>query len=285
MVSILLVSTSLVSSFLERASFYSPYNDYPINFKDANFSDANLRDIHLYHADLGGANLSGVNLRNATLDYVNLSGANLSDANLSGANLESFNLSGANLSGANLKKVQALFANFEGVTLTGACIEDWNINSKTNFQNVNCECIYLQSISFKEENNWIYRDRRPHDSNKNFAPGEFTKLFQKALETVDLIFSDGIDWQAFLTSFQKLQVECGSKELAIQAIEKKPGDAFVVRVEVPPDTNKAEIEKFFKRKYRLALKAKEEEYKKLLQAKDKDIVYFRQQNTKFIGHN
>jgi hypothetical protein len=30
--------------------------------------------------------------------------------------------------------------------------------------------------------------------------------FSKAFETVDLIFSEGIDWQAFLASFQKLQV-------------------------------------------------------------------------------
>ncbi|MFA9202316.1 MAG: pentapeptide repeat-containing protein, partial [Candidatus Nanopelagicaceae bacterium] len=115
------------------------------------------------------------------------------------------------------------------------------------------------------------QERRPHDPNKKFASGEFTKLFQKALETVDLIFSDGIDWQAFLASFEKLQVECGSDELAIQAIENKSGGAFVIRVEVPSKANKAEIEKYFKQEYETKLKVIEDKYQNQLQAKDEEI--------------
>ncbi len=55
----------------------------------------------------------------------------------------------------------------------------------------------LKNIYSEEEKKRIVSDRRPHAPNKIFAPGEFAQLFQKALETVDLIFSDGIDWQAF----------------------------------------------------------------------------------------
>jgi hypothetical protein len=153
---------------------------------------------------------------------------------------------------------------------TGACIEDWNINSETNLNNVICDYVYL-----KEDE----QERRPSDPKKNFAPGEFTKLFQKALETVDLIFSDGIDWQVFLASFQNLQVEYGSDQLAIQAIEKKPGGAFVIRVEVPLDADKASIEDSFWQKY-----------KPLLEAKDEQIAFYRQEmetkrqeNTRLLG--
>jgi hypothetical protein len=154
--------------------------------------------------------------------------------------------------------------------LTGVCIEDWNINSQTNLDDIICDYVYLQNNQQK---------RRPHDTNKIFTPGEFTKLFQIALETVDLIFSDGIDWQSFLTSFQKLQIECGGDELAIQAIEKKSGIAFVIRVEVPPDTGKAIIEESFWRKY-----------KSILEAKDKQIAFHhketetkRKENTRRSG--
>ena len=248
------------------------------NLRKASLRAVNLREAILTQAELVSANLNRANLSEADLFMADLFKTNLIEADLRGAyfvwaNLSGADLSGANLSEADLSKTQALGTNFSRVKFTGACLQDWSINSETNLKGVIADYVYLKANR---------QERRPHDPNKNFATREFTKLFQKALETVDLIFSDGIDWQAFLTSFQNLQVECGSSELAIQAIERKSGGAFVVRVEVPADANKAEIEKFFKRKYGLALKAKEEEYKKLLQAKDKDIAYFHQQNTNLL---
>jgi hypothetical protein len=111
------------------------------------------------------------------------------------------------------------------------------------------------------------QERCPNDLDQNFAPGEFTKLFQKSLHTVDLIFSDGIDWQVFLDSFEKLQVECNSDELAIQAIEKKPDGTLVIRVEVPPDADKAEVEKNLKQE---------------LNAKDNEIEIYKQKSTDLL---
>ncbi len=134
-----------------------------------------------------------------------------------------------------------------------------------------CDYIYLKGSYSEEEKKWIYSDRRPHDPNKIFEPGEFTKLFQKALETVDLIFSEGIEWTAFLESFQQLQAEVKSDELAIQAIEKKSGGAFVVRLEVPEEANKAEIEKYIRQEYDAKLKVIEANYQKQLQGKDEII--------------
>jgi hypothetical protein len=163
--------------------------------------------------------------------------------------------------------------NFGGVKFTGACIEDWNINSQTNLNNVICEYVYLKRNQ---------QERRPHDPNKNFAPGEFTKLFQKALKTVDLIFSEGINWQAFLTSFEKLQVECGSDELAIQAIEKKSCGAFIIRVEVPPDADKAEVEKYLQREYEIQLKAIEDRYRLELNAKEQEIEIYKQKSADIL---
>jgi uncharacterized protein YjbI with pentapeptide repeats len=238
----------------------------------ADLSGANLYGAILEEAELSGISLSGAILAMAILPDANLSGARLSEVRLGGANLIGANLigadlswadlswsslnwanlSGANLSGANLSYAHTSQTCFEGATFTGACIEDWNYNRDTNLNNVICDFVYLEEGE---------QERRPHDSNKNFAPGEFTKLFQKALETVDLIFSNGIDWQGFLSSFQKLQIECGSDELFIQSFENKGDDTFVIKVNVPYDADKAEIEKYLKKQYQLEaqLEAKSEQ--------------------------
>ena len=136
--------------------------------------------------------------------------------------------------------------------MTGACIQDWNINSETNLENVICDYVYLRQDQ---------QERRPHDLNRNFEPGEFTKLFQKALETVDLVFLDGIDWKAFLLSLKELQNEYGQENVDVQGIEKRPGGTFVVRIDVPPEVNKAEIESKAKHSYETQLKIIEVEHR------------------------
>ena len=234
------------------------------NLSNVDLSEANLRGTNLSGADLNGQNLSNVDLSEA-----NLRGTNLSRADLNGQNLSNFDLSKANLSGANLSKTQALGTNFTAAIFTGACIEDWHTNSATNLKNVICDYVYLWEGQ---------QERRPSDINKNFAPEEFTKLFQKAQETVDLIFRDGIDWKAFLASFHKLQVECGDEELSIQAIENKSDGAFVIRVNVPRNANKAEIEKYLKREYELTLTAVEEKYRSQLQAEKDQIAIYREKS-------
>ncbi|HYX17730.1 MAG TPA: pentapeptide repeat-containing protein [Nostoc sp.] len=245
---------------------------------DVDISGANLNKIDLEESNryglefsrpnLSGANLGEVFLVNANIKYANLSSLDFSSADFTDADVSYSNLSEANLSGAKLVRTQALRTNFTAANFTGACLEDWHINSHTKLDSINCQYVYWKSDK---------QERRP--SSGEFSPGEFNKLFQKALETVDLIFADGIDWQAFLTSFQKLQVECGGEELFIQAIENKNDGAFVIRVNVPCDANKAEIENYLKREYDLALVAVEEKYKFHLQAKDEQIAIYRQQNT------
>lgn len=95
-------------------------------------------------------------------------------------------------------------------------------------------------------------------------------------KTVDLVFSDGIDWQAFLTSFQKLQTIYSNWDLAIQAIENKSGGILVVRIEVPYLGEPAEIEKYFTQEYDIQLQTLEEKYR--LQLQDKEIE-INQQNS------
>lgn len=253
---------NLSKANLSRASFSN------INFCRADLREADLSRAFLCQSDFSEADLSGANLSEAILSLAKLNKANLAGVNLVGANLAEAILSEANLNEADLSLTRVLGTNFSGAHFTGTCLEDWNINSATNLDDVICDYIYLRKHQ---------HERRP--SSGTFAPGDFTKYCQKALETVDLIFLKGIDWQAFLASFQKLQVECGGEELTIQAIENKNDGAFVIRVNVPPDANKAEVEKYLKLQYELELKAVEEKYRAKLEAKDKEIIEIYRQNS------
>ena len=260
---------------LQYAYLLGAYLQYT-NLLGADLLGANLQYTNLQYAKLEGANLQDANLQDANLQDANLQDANLQDANLLGADLQDANLLGADLLGADLTITQALKTNFQNANLTGTCIQDWHINNETQFDGVICEYIYLKG---KYQNyQLVFSDRRPHDPNKTFAPGDFACLFQQINETLDLIFSKGIDWQAFLPSLQALQVEAGESHLRVQAIENKHDGAFVVKVAVPEDFDKGEMEKFFWQKYELKLEAAEEKYRSQLQAKDIEIDIHRRQN-------
>ncbi|NEQ83548.1 MAG: pentapeptide repeat-containing protein [Moorea sp. SIO2I5] len=144
-----------------------------------------------YNKNYINANLRGANLKGAHLNKANLKLADLSEATLEDANLE----------WANLTEAQAVGTDFPHAYFTGACLEAWNIESSTKLADVDCRFVYLLENPEPGTDN---RERRP--SSGEFQPGEFTKLFQEVLDTVDLIFRNGVDWKAFLAAFKKVQV-------------------------------------------------------------------------------
>ena len=215
-----------------------------------------------------GKSYAGANLKGA-----NLIGADLKEANLKDANIIEASFQGACLERANLTLAQAVGTNFTSAQMTGACVEAWNIESTTKLDNIDCRFIYLLEHPKPETDD---RERRP--SSGEFQPGEFTKLFEEVLNTVDFIFRKGIDWKAFVSTFQKVQDQNEGTELAIQSIENKGDGVVVVKVAVPVDADKEKIHSDFTQNYQLALQAVEEKYKAQLQAKDEQIVVYRQQS-------
>ncbi|MBW4473458.1 MAG: pentapeptide repeat-containing protein [Stenomitos rutilans HA7619-LM2] len=203
-------------------------------------------------ANLRGANLNGVNLNAANLKWTDLSDATLHRAELKDA---------------NLREVLAIGTDFTAAYLTGACLEAWNIDSNTKLEDVDCQYVYLLRNQ---------QERRP--SSGDFAPGEFTKLFQEALNTVDLIFRNGVDWKAFVAAFKTVQVDNDGTELTIQSIENKGDGVVVVRVSVQEEADKAKIHSEFNQNYDLALKALEAKYHAELKAKDEQITIYREKS-------
>lgn len=234
--------------------------------------DPNVRDL-LVTGDGKKNSYIGANMKGA-----NLIGVNLSDANLKAADLSQSLLQYACLEGANLTQVQAIGTNFANAKLTDAYgLGTWNIDSTTNLEGVDCQWVYLLEYPQPQTRN---RERRP--SSGEFGEGEFTKLFQEVLSTVDLIFRNGIDWKAFTYSFKQVQVENENTELIIQSIENKGDGVVVVRVNVPPDANKAKIHGEFAQTYDEAVQALEAHYQEKLQGKNAEINQFRQQNANMM---
>lgn len=285
------------------------------DISNADLSNANLEHADLRHADLNSAtlrynNLIGTNLSEATLKWTNLSFADLSLANLSNADLSNANLGNANLSNATLAyavlrnanlgyanlsnailinsdisdailiRSQVIHTNFTQAVLTGACIADWHIGSSTNLQDVKCDYVFHTYDDKKEQ----FSGRLPIDHESTFAPGEFTQLFQviaTALQTIPITFTKGINWQAFFQAFQDLRTSRPGEDISIQGMESK-GDAFVVRLEVDAEANKAAIETEVKQRYAHQLAALEAQYQERLRLQSNEIATYRQTQSSLL---
>ena len=204
------IGVNFSSSFLENADFLET------NLQQSNFTSAGLIKADLSGSDLTKANFQKADLSMSILFQSNLTDSILIDADLSG--------------------VGAWNTNFKNADLSGSCIDGWRTNTDTNFEDVQCTHIYLKPNQ---------QERIPYKTSDFFDRRDFQKFIQKAQNTVDLIFTSGIDWQAFLQAFLKLKSETGD-ELSIHSIEDKWDGYFVIRVNVPPDADKKEIEMLLK---------------------------------------
>jgi uncharacterized protein YjbI with pentapeptide repeats/predicted transcriptional regulator len=249
-------------------------------FFKATFSNVDLQSAKFSEAELIvtvfiNANFSNANLQNSSLNASLAIESDFSSADLTGASLEASTFIGANFNSANFKdssleSFQAPGADFSFADLTGTHVINWNISNETNLDNVICDYVYLQGDC---------SDRRPSDPDTIFAPGEFAQLFQKALNTVDLVFTKGINWQAFFRSFQELRSRFDEDDISIQAIEKKSGGDFVIRLEVPPGAIKAAIERQAKELYERDRLILEAQYRERLNAKDEQIEIYKKQSS------
>jgi len=257
-----LKSTDLRRATLMRTNWHQAKKLDRARVADTILLDPTVRDLLVTHRG------QGKSYARCNLQGANLVGADLSDANLKEADISQATLEGAWLERANLTKTQALGTNFHQTTLTGACLESWNIDSTTQLDGAICDYVYL--LKHQQE-------RRPNSG--IFEPGEFTKLFEEVLDTIDLIFRNGLDWKAFVAAFGNVRVEHGDAELDIQSIENKGDGVMVVKLQASPDADNDTIHQSMMTEYDLALKAIEENYRAQLQAKDSQIDRYRQENT------
>ncbi|MEM1279789.1 MAG: pentapeptide repeat-containing protein [Cyanobacteria bacterium P01_H01_bin.152] len=211
----------------------------------SNLQDPRVRNLLV---TLNGADQD---LTNADLREVNLAGATLHRINFNGANLNGAILAGAELHGASLTNVQCVGTDFTRAYLTGACLEAWNIDETTILKDIDCDYVFLKAEADARGN----RERRPHNPDKVFQPGDFEKYFKEMLDTVQLLIRNGVNPQAFQAAFE--QVMADNPEItreSIQAMEKQ-GDDVMLTLQVPEGTDKAQVERSWDQGYPLGLEA------------------------------
>lgn len=244
------------------------------DLRGADFMKAKLRGTDARGADFRGADLSEANLIGADLRKSDFSRTYLSRANLTRANLDGADLRGADLGGAILTRVQAIGTNFEGANLTGACLEDWQIDRQTNLERAICDYVYL-----KEDRT----ERRPQNPNLTFALGEFIVLVRRDRETLNLVFSEGIDWRAFLLAFEQLQTKFdGNGRLSVRTLGYENDGIFAICLDLPKEADRSAIAQFFEQQYAQMLKPLEQHDRSQLEVEDSDIQRYRQHNTNLM---
>lgn len=191
-----------------------------------------------------GINLQGTYLKNSDMRQFDLSRANLDGADLSDADLRESVLVGAVLTSADLSRAD----------LTGACIRDWSLNSQTCLTGIECDYIY------RDFENARPADRYPSD--RNFKPGEFESLYQKVINSVELIFQDQVDWTALSFAFEKFQIEDDGMGLELKGVEQR-GDYWIVKVTHGEGVSKQRVEQQVQSTY--------EDLRVLMEAKDQQI--------------
>ena len=203
----------------------------------------------------------------ASLRGANLISADLSNANLKLADLGEATLQAACLNNVNLREALAIGTNFTTAQMSGTCLEGWNIDHTTILDNVESKYIYLLEEAKPETDD---KERRP--SSGYFQPGDFTKLFQEVLDTVDLIFRNGVEFKAFMSSFKKVKVENGGVQIEIKSMENKGDGVVVVKIDVPPETNKEKIHREFMQFYDENVKVLDKKYHQKLAGIEKKLV-------------
>jgi uncharacterized protein YjbI with pentapeptide repeats len=257
------------------------------NLRHVNFSRAILNNCQFTNADTHFANWSNVQGSRSTIDFTDLrmqlltsldgkngkySEIDLSDqhlayvqfqhAKLEGADLTRSNLQGARLDYANLSNAKTGGTNLRGATLTGACIQNWTVNSDTQFDDLTCDYIYLTPDQDKQ-------NRRPLSG--NFEPGDFEKLVDKFADTLDFILRRGTDPSLFRQSLDQFKQD--NPEARIRGIVELDVDRVLVQATVPEGSDKVEIYENFH--HQLQLKEQEVKYLKgTIDDKDRMIDKF-----------
>jgi len=159
-----------------------------------------------------------------------LAGVDLIKANLSGADLTRSNLEHADLTYANLTNVKAGGTNFRHANLTGACIQNWTINSDTQFDDLTCDYIHLTPDQDRQ-------NRRPLSG--SFEPGDFEKLVDKFADTLDFILRRGTDPIAFTQALNQFKQD--NPEARIKALLELDRDRVLVQATVLEGSDKVGI--------------------------------------------
>jgi len=179
-------------------------------------------------------------------------------ANLTAANLNETNLSQADLENTNLCNVQAIRTDFTGANFSGACIENWAITSETNFTDVVCSHIFLDSAR---------TERQP--ASGFLEQGDFAKLVTQSTKSLDFFFRNGIDPQAFDFALNNLMDNYREMGISLKSVEDFGDGDRIVRFNTVSDAPKSAMHAQFTEDYEEMHQQLEASHKKVWELEQK----------------
>ncbi|GBO52063.1 hypothetical protein APA_4368 [Pseudanabaena sp. lw0831] len=179
----------------------------------------------------------GLNFDHQDLRGINLQEANLSDASFIGADLSYADLRNAILVRSKLIQTQLDGCNLTQANLTGAFIQDWGITAKTEFENVQCEYVFMR-LPTKENPNPL---RKPDNLRETFADGEFSDFVKPFIDTLDLYHRQDFDPRAISIALKNLSANHPDEELKFVAIERRGDNGLNLRYITAQSANKSEL--------------------------------------------
>lgn len=278
-----LLATSFSGSILCKASFCRA------KLKNSNFQAKNLDKILLSEAESldlvmwGKSGLKDTRVQDllstrigsrkifegCDLSRTDLSGIDFTEATLKKANLVRANLQETCLERANLALANVTEVDFTRARLSGACIENWTMDSSTIFKGVDCRYVYRREPG---------EDRHPRTG--DFPQGGFERFYQVVLDTVELFFENGIDQSSFEKALSDLQLKYGGTSL--KGIEKYGENSFIVKLKTLEEIDKTALSQEFWASYSDALSRLEENHQRQLNFYQHQLDYYHRSNTDLI---
>ena len=270
------------------------------SFKGADLTDASFVEATMTFADLRGAILTRTDWQNArqldrarvdrtyladpklrqlaatkrgagqAYDDLNLEGLNLQDGDLAnasfiGANLSSATLRRANLAGAKLAHTQLHDTDLSEACLTGAFIEHWGISTRTRFDGVRCDYVYMHLPTAADPDPM----RKPDDNDDFFQAGDFTDFIApiirtleyyhqqhsdprnvtRTAKTLDLMQRDAIDPAISALALLQLAQRHPEADLEVVSLKSKGSDTVQIRALVSDQAQRATMSEEFQAIY------------------------------------
>lgn len=144
----------------------------------------------------------GTNFDRLDMSELNLENANLSECSFISSDLSEAHLRNANLSKAKLVKTQLYAANLSNACLTGAFIQDWAIATDTNFENIQCDYVYMRLPTVDNPDAW----RKPDNRNETFKENDFSDFIAPIVKTLDFYRQPNVDPRDIADSFKTLDL-------------------------------------------------------------------------------
>ena len=270
------------------------------DFRNANLTEASFVEATLMFADLRGAIMTRTNWQGAhqldrarvdgsyladpklrqlvvtkhgagqiyddlNLEGLNLQGGELANASFVGANLSQATLRQANLAGAKLAHTQLYDTDLSDACLTGAFIEHWGVSTRTCFDDIRCDYVYMHLPTAANPDPM----RKPDDNAEYFQTGDFTDFIAPIIrtleyyhqqhtdprnvtqvaKTLDLMQRDEIDPATSALALLQLAQRHPEADLEVVSLKSKGGDKVQIRALVSDEARRGIMSEEFQSIY------------------------------------